>query len=280
MRAPSGRRTMHRSDFGSAKVRWLWAVLLLGAVQLATAQSNPRVTIIVTDSSGGVVPYATLMFRTGHPILANDSGSALVANLGAGRHAIEVRRLGFRPVTLEFSLRSDTTVHVTLNRIAQSLEAMTVTARSVNRLARSGVYEHMLDLQHGLLIGAFVTAEEIETRHPPVISQMLEGRYPGVSVTAGGVPISSFNGGCAMTVYVDGGRYDGGTTMGGGSPGKMYFRPPAGYAGPPIPSEHTIDRVVSPDEVAAIEIYPRATTAPAVYQHLNGGCGIIAIWTK
>jgi hypothetical protein len=41
-----------------------------------------------------------------------------------------------------------------------------------------------------------------------------------------------------------------------------------------------VDQLVSPDNIAGIEVYSSANAAPADYHLLNGGCSVILIWTK
>ncbi len=42
----------------------------------------------------------------------------------------------------------------------------------------------------------------------------------------------------------------------------------------------TIDEFVSLDKIAAVEVYARANLAPPEYATMDGGCGVVAIWTK
>ncbi len=41
-----------------------------------------------------------------------------------------------------------------------------------------------------------------------------------------------------------------------------------------------IDLVMSAHQLAALEIYPRLTSAPLRYQSLSNNCGVILLWTK
>ncbi len=50
--------------------------------------------------------------------------------------------------------------------------------------------------------------------------------------------------------------------------------------GRPDENRDSMNGIINPNEVAAIEIYPLGVSMPAMYQHLNGTCGVIAIWTK
>jgi len=41
-----------------------------------------------------------------------------------------------------------------------------------------------------------------------------------------------------------------------------------------------VNELAPPNHVAAMEIYPRAVSAPPQYQPLNGTCGVVLIWTR
>jgi hypothetical protein len=266
--------------------------LLMSGSIIAGAQGS-RLTLVVRDSAGQPVPYANVFVAGGSPRLTNDSGTVRV-NLGGGATQLEIRRLGFRPTSLNLVVRGDTLLPVTIAALPTRLEEERISARAFDRLDHTGVYSRMLDVQNGLYAGGFITAEQIEKRNPVAISQMLEGSIACVRVetikSVGGVPYSCVNN-CPMTIYLDGARFDpyinvatGSSSAGAGSPGRAFT--PAGSSASPTSGKGTegmavgLDRLVSPNEVAAMEVYPRAVSSPAMYQHMNGTCGIVAIWTK
>jgi hypothetical protein len=41
-----------------------------------------------------------------------------------------------------------------------------------------------------------------------------------------------------------------------------------------------VNRLVAPAMIAGREYYPSGNCAPDKYQSLNGGCGVVLIWTK
>ncbi len=47
-------------------------------------------------------------------------------------------------------------------------------------------------------------------------------------------------------------------------------------------SPEELDLLVHPDNVAAIEVYPRPAQIPVQFKFLmrNGFCGVIAVWTR
>lgn len=48
----------------------------------------------------------------------------------------------------------------------------------------------------------------------------------------------------------------------------------------PLPTPFNLDLLPTPKDLAGIEVYSSAATAPAQYGGMNRGCGIILIWTK
>jgi hypothetical protein len=42
----------------------------------------------------------------------------------------------------------------------------------------------------------------------------------------------------------------------------------------------SIDELVRPGEIAAVEVYPSAASVPAEYTGTTGRCGAVVIWTR
>ncbi|HSA56731.1 MAG TPA: hypothetical protein VLE53_13560, partial [Gemmatimonadaceae bacterium] len=136
-------------------------------------------------------------------------------------------------------------------------------------------YERMRDAEKGINRGFFITPEELDRRKPDLITRVFQG-IPGLSVqfppgrdgrrdkVVYG-PLRTGPGGdrCAMTIYLDGLRVF--PTLGGGAGTRV---------------DDSLDTLVIPTDVAAIEIYPYPVDAPPQYQSLNGRCGVILLWTK
>jgi hypothetical protein len=165
----------------------------------------------------------------------------------------------------------------------QSLPGATIAARGLSKLEQRGFYRRMLDREKGINTGHFITQEDIERRHTPPMTSMLRG-IPSVRIDqrAGGVSVamSTLSGGCVMTTYIDGVRFQmhsdqsmiwattklsNAITPGQGSTGKV---------------ELGLDQLIQSSTVAGIEVYPRPGQVPGEYQMLNGSCGVILIWTK
>ncbi len=265
-------------------MRCISALLLLGA-SAAQAQINPHVVLRITDSAGRPVPFVNLVRGSSTSLIADDSGR-LVFTPGKSAQQIELRRLGYQPLKFALAVNGDTTIAVIMATAPRLLPELRVVASHSDRLLRTGLYERIRDVENGLIVGTFVTAEEIEMRKPIKITQMLD-KAPGVTVY-NGVPMASANN-CPMTTYLDGSRIDFGGSAGGGmaegAPGAIHSMMTAmtrSGQGTGRVNEYrdTMNGMINPNEVAAIEIYPLPGSVPAMYQHLNGTCGVIAIWTK
>jgi hypothetical protein len=236
----------------------------------------------VMDGNGVPVAFANVFAGKQGRIVSDDSG-AFLARVPTGAVWLELRRLGYQPVVAQFDATRDTAIEIVMLPIAQGLPEERVTASAVDHLSRRGFYDRMRDADRGLVTGFFVTAEDIEARRPFRTSQMLES-VPGVRLLATGgnnvIPVGAHD--CRMAIYLDGVRlklnWD--TSAEEGSEGMSMQRLMSRRkAGSVLPGE-SFDGVIGLGSVAGIEIYPRGTRAPAMFQTLNATCGIIAVWTK
>jgi hypothetical protein len=184
----------------------------------------------------------------------------------SARRTIEVRRIGYQPLTLNLDPWPDTTLRVVLAVAVRTLETQTIVAERTRALALHGFYERMTDVEKGINHGFFITPEELAARPGARVTDFVRGR-PAVRVTLvsqdpfgrgrKGWQVQGIDG-CRMEIYVDGVRF---YTTGKGV------------------GEY-IEDFVQPNSIASIEVYPRSVTAPPKYQSLNGRCGVLLIWTK
>lgn len=245
------------------------AVLLWGTA--SAAQDTRTVSGLVTDSGGRPISYVTLDGGAKYRTLTNAVGEFTFLVPRKDGIEVDVRRIGFMPAKFKVLPGGDTTVTIAMEQLAIIMNTTIIRAQQqVRTLENRGFYDRMLQSQRGALVGDFVTPEEIEMRNPQRVTQMFEQKR-GVRVTRIGncyVIVQCYrimgSAGCAATVYVDGQRMNPlrGATQDG----------PA--SAPPI------DETVNISSVAAIEIYPRGSTAPPQYQSLNGNCAIVVIWTR
>jgi hypothetical protein len=186
----------------------------------------------------------------------------------SAKRVIEIRRIGFQPLSLNLDPWPDSAIRVVLSAATRTLTGVTILASRSRALAGYGFYERMADVERGINHGFFVTPEEIEARPGARVTDFLQGRA-GVRVQLvkdcppwedcrQGLQPQGING-CRLEIYLDGARF---YSLGGAKG--------VGH----------INELLSPNSVAAIEVYPRSVSAPPRYQSLNGTCGVMLIWTK
>jgi hypothetical protein len=255
-------------------------VLTLAACADLHAQ-RISVTGRVIDGDRMPIAHANVFAGRQGRIASDDSGG-FVARVPTGSVRLEVRRLGYRPAVTELNAVGDTAIEIVMLQVAHGLPEERVTASAIDHLSRRGFYDRMRDGDRGLVTGYFITPEDIEARRPMRASQLLE-RVPGVKLLATGgsnvIPVGMND--CAMTVYLDGARLLlANQGAGKGSEGMSMQRLREGRREGKVIPEGSFDALIGVTSVTGIEIYPRGTRAPAIYQQLNGTCGIIVVWTK
>lgn len=225
-------------------------------------------TLRVVSPDGQPVVYANVSIGGGGVQITNEKGELA---LGPGRlHAAKasVRRIGFTPWfgTLDFP---DTTSVVTIELayVAQNLGEVKVTGRKApSSPFVQGFYDRWLDRQKGLLSATFIGPEELEFRHPDLISNVLRG-LNGVTLVNYGhmklIAMSAIVQNCEMAIVVDGKQHYPDLIPGSRPPQYAVF----------------IDEIVPADEVMGIEVYPRGGNMPISLQVDDTRCGVIAFWT-
>jgi carboxypeptidase family protein/TonB-dependent receptor-like protein len=247
-----------------------WASFACVAVLPPLQPQSPARVVqgIVVDSAGSVVPYANVTItRSGRRLTAGQDGRFVLSLDSTVKHTIEIRRIGFQPLTLNLDPLPDSLLRAVLAPAVRTLETQTVVAERTRVLALHGFYERMSDVEKGINNGFFITPEELASRPGGRLTDFLRG-HPGVRVTL--VSEDPFGrgrkgwqpqrlDGCRMEIYVDGIRFY-----------NLMGRTGGGF----------IEDAIQPSTIAAVEVYPRSVTAPPKYQSLNGMCGVILIWTK
>ncbi len=181
-----------------------------------------------------------------------------------GDHLVEIRHLSYEPLIRPISVVADRTIDLRVELSADPIqvEPIVVTTLRVRRLEMRGFYDRR---QWGERTGqgAFFAQEQIEQRAPVQISHLV-GDVPGIELDCSGSSrgclIGSTRGfGCdQLDVFVNGSL-----TIGRGR-------------GDPA----TIDEIVRPHEISAVEVYPSASSVPAEFTGLSGRCGAVVIWTR
>lgn len=244
--------------------------------------AGARVTLRrVTDSAATGIPAST------------QSDGTFSARAGAGgQYLVEVVRLGYRPQRQgPFDVRAGAVidVEILLSVVPITLDPVTVSAQASERmLQRVGFYDRQrADFGH------FITRDNIASRRasrPTDLLRVIPGvgivpdpRSPGkVRIQMRGSHLAQ-GGACAPRVFMDGLIIIRGDSRPVGRPGtaKENEIERALDADPRNP-EPSLDDVVNPDQIEAIEVYRSASQVPAEF----GGagvftrCGVVVIWTR
>jgi hypothetical protein len=267
------------------------------AIAVAAALALPRtaplmaqeagVRVHVVDSLGVAVPYAVVQPANGIARVASDSGVVSLALTPADSLRLIVRRIGYTAFGGWVRRASATTpdYRVVLAHAARALTAVTVEERANTPLARAGFYDRMERVRRGAIVAQFITPEELETRNPARISQVLLGvNSLRVNRNSNKQILTGRTGSCPVTVLLDGRRALGMAEelytwegqrevarLGGGQRGVELF----------LAVRTTVDELISAMSVTAVEIYGNASTAPTELLQNAGSdpCAIVAIWT-
>ena len=187
-----------------------------------------------------------------------------------GRYGLDVRAVGYRPAlrTVLWMLedRNFAGLEVRLTPHVALLAPVEVVAMSAP--SKSPVLANMeWRRRHGL--GFMISRQEIEERHPLRVTDILQ-ETPGVTVDRQGSgasrrvihlgpPMPGPGGGdCPAQIFLD---------------GMLATRNVAG-------GDVTVDDLVDPADVEAIEIFKGLASVPAEFLNPQSRCGVIAIWTK
>ena len=232
---------------------------------------------VVVDSAGQPVSYANII-ATGSQrrIAAGPDGAFRLAMDSSAKREIEVRRIGYQPVTVRLDAWPDTALRVVMVAATRTLSTITVAVERSASLAMRGFYERLNDVERGINYGYFITPEEIERRKGSRPTDLMAGlpsirvrrvrtgdpRFPG-PLDRQGWEVQG-QGSCRMEVYIDGIR----------------LATPTKWKQQLDESHMFLDELVAMNTIAGIEVYPRSVQAPPKYQSMNGLCGVILIWTK
>jgi hypothetical protein len=246
----------------------LVALLTLAGAHTTVAQAPARDSLkraalagVVRDSTARIIQGAIVsLIESGLATTTDDSGRFHLAGIPAGIHAFSVRRVGYQPMAFDATLAGDSTLVITVTlRSVALLPDVTVKARALSeRLARTGFYH-----RRGYGIGSFVAPERIDSlAHVSTPSQLLRD-VRGIELVCGKIQcaVKTRTGAACLSLFVNGAFVVG-----------------------------QMDDVLTTNEIAAIEVYQRASYVPIEFQsrlprkssHLTAqaGCGAIVVWTK
>jgi len=203
-------------------------------------------------------PLAGVLARvlgSGSAVRSDSSGRFRIGDAAAGTQTVEVRAVGFEPQRHTVDLVPDAPLALTftLERSRVLLDTVRVVAgaavppdvRAIERRWRAGQ-------------GVILTGETVRARAGSHVTTALLS-IPGVRLGAragyGNVVYLRGNRGqdCIPVVFLDGFRF--------------------------VANGVSVDELVAPQDVAALEVYVRAMQRPAEFTDL-ADCGVFVIWTK
>lgn len=275
------------------RVGALVAALCLAAAAGARGQTV-RGRVVEADTRKPVAGARVVLRSPEDSSLAavTDTAGAFVARATVpGRYEVSVARLGYRAQQQgPFELLTGTVVEleVILPVVPLTLDPVTVTAEVNSRFLQTvGFYDRKRSD-----FGHFITRDEIESKRAsrptdllrvlPGVSLIPDPRSPGrVRVQMRGTHPAQ-GGACAPRVFVDGLI----AIRGDSRPP----RPGTASAGDiedvfendPRNPEPSLDDIVTPEQIQAIEVYRSASQVPAEF----GGasvftrCGVVVVWTR
>lgn len=249
--------TMQPLVFSTASARVIAALDSAAARHdsvLPALTGNASATGVVRTSTGIAVGEAQVNVAGAAPVVRTDSaGRYLLHGLPAGSQQLEVRRVGYSRARVAVALRDGVTAtqDVTLQHFV-SLDSIRVIATRVRftefeaRAKRGG-------------FGRFLRQEDIARRAPWNTSDLLR-TMPGFRVFGNGFDAKVMSS----------------RSVGMGGLGR--------FGGAPCELNVVIDRMqhqdinlVSPSQIAAMEVYAGSAGAPPEF---DSRCGLIVIWTK
>lgn len=273
---------------------WGGALLLLVALPLRAQVVTGRV--VEADSrkpvAGARVILVGIPDSSGRVAISGPDGGFTVRAKARGRYLVEVARLGFRPQREgPFDLSDGETLQleVVLPVLPIALDPVTVTAEVNTRfLTDVGFYDRKrADFGH------FITRDQIERRRASRPTDLLVA-IPGVSIqpdphSPGKVRLQmrgthlAQGGPCAPRVYVDGLII----IRGESRPPQREGTATGGdiedvFENDPRTPEPSLDDIVSPDQIQAIEVYRSASQVPAEFGGASAftRCGVVVVWTR
>ena len=178
----------------------------------------------------------------------------LIAAVPVGTHALDVRRLGYAPLSHSVEVNTGLTTELEVGLVPEpvELEPLVVTTIRSRRLEIIGFYERKWWGEQ-LGLGTFFEADYIERWRPLHIEHLLATEASiGLSRGGDGLLVNRRGGGCPMRVFLDSNDVTG----------------------------NELRDLVRPFEVAGVEIYKGAASLPGEFAGSDSQCGAVVIWTK
>ncbi|HEX2722658.1 MAG TPA: carboxypeptidase-like regulatory domain-containing protein [Gemmatimonadaceae bacterium] len=227
------------------------SVIAFTAVDLeAQSPVTYLVAGVVVDQNRNPVAAAELSIGHGSRAIktrTNEAGRFDFGRMTAGSVEIVVHRLGFQERTLTVDVGSSPSpLEIALLPVAADIDAVVIEASG-------GRLQEFTDHRKQSKFGHFFDQNDIRTKSPRFVSELFRG-IPGARLApAAGSGSKVLLRGCRPKIWIDG----------------------------VLAQDAEIDEVISPSEIAGIEIYPSWAGIPAQYMDReNRACGAVLIWSR
>ena len=236
-----------------AGIAFVSAGSLAGRAALAQTASSVTVSgIVIADDRSPLSDAVLGLERQGQTISrvrSGNDGRFTFTDVPAGSASITVRRLGYQQRRLNLDIGAATAkepLEVAMVPVATDVEAVTIEGAS-------GKLQAFNDRRTRNNFGYFFDQNEIRKKNPRYVSELFR-TIPGARLQTSrrtGNILELRN--CTPRIWLDGVRADGAE----------------------------IDEIISPSEIAGIEIYPSFAGVPAEYMDKeNRACGVVLVWTR
>jgi len=230
------------------------AVATAGAASAASPSVSAVITGKVTNAGGVPVAGARVTVQgTGAGTSTADDGSFTLTGVPPGTQAVLVRRVGYNPVQMpmDVKVKGLNPLTVRLGAYAPRLAEVTVKAKKFDQLASTGFTR-----RQKMGLGRYLDQKQIDEINPTYTTDVLR-RIPGLYVLGEGATaaVTTTRGNGCVNYLLDGNPIRGGQGQ-------------------------TIDELVNPQDVQAVEFYNQATIPLELTSGLNDGCALLVIWTK
>jgi hypothetical protein len=250
---------------------------LLACVPAAAIAQSVLHGRIVGDSGKRPIAGAEVVLAVPSRVARSDAdGRFTLGGLPAGRLAIRIRAVGFKPLDLEADIGPADTVGVDfqLTPAPQQLAPLVVKESSAPRL--SGKME-VFESRRRMGFGTFLDRQALAKWEDQPVSNAIR-RTPSLVLIArpldcgGGFAASSNRGGYRLEPCSDSIRFPPSCYMAVYLDGALVWAP--GMGPPPDIDQYRSDRL------QAIEVYVGPGQLPAELQQTGTGCGAVVLWTR
>lgn len=233
--------------------------LVVTAAHPVIAQRVPptgSVLITVLDSSGaGIIDAEVRVEGSAVHGVTDETGKVRLTAVPIGPVRLGVRRLGFRPASVEVAVNADSpaTASVTLAAVGHRLAPIFVRGAATRLTGPMAEFYERRD--RGL--GRFITRAELERDRPHLLTDVFR-RIPGIQIVStemipNAIRMRGMR--CAPLVWLDG--------------------------SPAAAAEFDLD-AIPPESVEGIEVYRGVSEVPPQFigPHGLGTCGVVVVWSR